>query len=115
MAIVDHEATGRHTTPLGSADHDPNSRDCDGHNDPVHICEPGASDRHGSERRPGLNVASTSHTESSLGAITHDAQPVTPMNAGARQAAAALWQESAATGMPLTGAQLAKHFGRSAR
>lgn len=90
MAIIDHKAAGRHTTPLDSADHDPNSPECDGRNDPVLIHEPGASDPH-----RGESVRAT--------------------NGDARQAAAALWQELAAAGMPLTGAQLAEHFGRSAR
>jgi hypothetical protein len=49
MAIIDQGPRGRHTTPLDSADHDPNSPQCDGRNDPVLIHEPGVSDRHRGE------------------------------------------------------------------
>jgi hypothetical protein len=115
MAIIDGEARGRHTETRLSADRNPNRRERDWRNDTVLPHGHGAPDRPRWEATIAPNMASTTHTESSLWAIAQHAVPMSATNEDARQAAAAPWRESSAAGTPLTGAQLGARFDRSAR
>jgi hypothetical protein len=115
MAIIGDEATGRHTEQRCNADLDPSIRGRDWLNDTVLSHEPSASNQAGRKSTPVLDRGG----DASHGAVAWGDRPsrtaTSAMNGDARQAAAVMWRESSAAGTPLTGAQLAERFGRSAR
>lgn len=115
MAIIDHKATGRHTETPCNADRDPSASGGDRLNDTVVGPWPGVSNQAGWESSPVLDGGGDNSHGASVRGDRPTRAATSAMNGNARQAAAALWRESSAAGKPLTGAQLAERFGRSAR